>query len=193
VLARVSGIGDATVTSENASQNESNTAELVQLLTSHQLDLYLYVRSLVPDPHEVAEIVQETNLVLWERSGEFKAIKDFRAWAFQIARNKLLQYRDRRKRNAVCFSDALIDELALQAPRHANVDSDLIEGLRRCIARLAMRDRELLKHRYSSRDACENIAKAVGRPVTWVYNALRRIRQELMDCMARYRTAGRES
>jgi RNA polymerase sigma-70 factor, ECF subfamily len=176
----------------NTPEDESHGAELVRLLTSHQLDLYLYVRSLVLDPHEVAEVVQETNLVLWERREEFGTIRDFRAWAFQIARNKLLQRRDLRKRKCVCFSDALVDELALQAPQYASIDNDLIDGLRRCVAQLAARDHELLGRRYSSQDSCESIAEVIGRPVTWVYNALRRIRHELLDCMARYRITRRE-
>jgi RNA polymerase sigma-70 factor, ECF subfamily len=166
--------------------------ERVQLLTSHQLDLYLFIRSLVLDPHEVAEIVQETNLVLWEKREEFEAVRDFRAWAFQIARNKVLQHRDRRKRQCPSFSDALVDELAVQAPRFADVDDDLVDGLRHCVAELAARDRELLGHRYASEDSCDSIAKKVGRPVTWVYNALRRIRQELSDCMARHSMTWRE-
>jgi RNA polymerase sigma-70 factor (ECF subfamily) len=166
--------------------DESRETKQVQLLTSHQLDLFLYVRSLVLDPHVVAEIVQETNLVLWQRREEFELIRDFRAWAFQIARNKLLQYRDQSKRKCVSFSDALIDELAVHAPRHASVDADLIGGLHQCVDRLTAKDRELLSKRYSSQETCESIAKSVGRPVTWVYNAMRRIRHELLDCMKQH-------
>lgn len=173
-------------------EDESHEAKLVQRLTSHQLDLYLYVRSLVLDVHEVADIVQETNLILWEKREQFDTIVNFRAWAFQIARNKLLQHRDQRKRKHICFSEALVDELAIRAPQYANVDNDLAGDLRRCIAQLAVRDRELLGQRYSATATCESIAKAVGRPVRWVYKALSRIRQELLDCMVRYANPRRE-
>ena len=166
--------------------DEAHGAEPVTLLTSHQLDIYFYVRSLVLDPDEVAEIVQDTNLVLWEKRDQFEAVKDFRAWAFQIARYKVLQHRSQRKRKCPCFSDALVDELALQAPHYATADNDLMDGLDRCIAQLVARDRELLRQRYSSMASCESIAKAIGRPVRWVYKALNRIRQELLDCMAQY-------
>ena len=172
--------------------DDARGAEFVRLITSHQLDIYLYVHSLLPDPNEAAEIVQDTNVVLWEKRNQFDTATDFRAWAFQIARYKLLEYRAQRKQNCLCFSDVLIDELSLQAPRYAKADNDLIDGLRRCIARLVARDRELLSQRYSSMTTCANIAKAIGRPVSWVYNSLRRIRHELLDCVAQYANTRRE-
>lgn len=179
---------------ENSTKSDDNAqaAEYVRLLTLHQLDVYLYVHSLLPAPNEAAEIVQDTNVVLWEKRNEFDMDTDFRAWAFQIARYKLLEYLAQRKRNGLCFSDALIDELSLQAPHYVTADNDLVDGLRRCIAQLADRDRELLNKRYSLKTTCANIAKTIGRPVTWVYNTLRRIRHELLDCVAQNVNTRRE-
>ena len=176
----------------NMPDAEAREAEFVQLLTLHQLDIYLYVHSLMPDPNEVAEIVQETNVVLWEKRAEFDTARDFRAWAFQIARYKLLKYQAKRKRKFVSFSDALVDQLAIQAPDYTKADNDLMDGLRHCVAQLAASDHELLSQRYSLMTTCETIAKAIGRPVRWVYNALNRIRQELHDCMAQYANTRRE-
>jgi RNA polymerase sigma-70 factor, ECF subfamily len=171
---------------------EARGAEFVRLITVHQLDIYLYVHSLMPDPDEAAEVVQDTNMALWEKRSQFDTTKDFRAWAFQFARNKLMQHRDQRKRKCVCFSDAMVDELALQAPQYLQADSDLVHGLRRCVAELTVSDRRLLSQRYSPLATCESIAKAVGHPVTWVYNSLRRIRRELLDCISRHGTSRRE-
>jgi RNA polymerase sigma-70 factor, ECF subfamily len=172
--------------------DEARRAEFVRLLTSHQLDIYFYVHSLVPDPNDAAEILQDTNVVLWEKCGQFDVARDFRPWAFQVARYEVLKYRTKRKRKCLCFSDALVDELALQAPAYAAVDDDFIEDMRRCVAQLPATDREVLNRRYSSEAPCESIAEAVGRPVRWVYKALSRIRRELLDCMARHTNARRE-
>ena len=95
--------------------DESRGAEFVRLLTSHQLDIYLYVHSLVPDRNDAAEIVQDTNVVLWEKRSQFETARGFRPWAFQIARYEVMKYRTKRKRKCLCFSDALVDELALEA------------------------------------------------------------------------------
>lgn len=178
--------------SANIPADEDQATEFVRLLTLHQLDIYLYVRSLVPDLNEVAEIVQNTNLTLWEKRDQFDMSRDFRAWAFQFARNKLLQHRDQRRRKCACFSETLVDELALHAPRYANADNELIDDLRRCIAELTAGDRELLCQRYSSSESCDSIATSFGRPVRWVYKALSRIRRELLECMARHAEAWRE-
>jgi RNA polymerase sigma-70 factor, ECF subfamily len=168
------------------SNDEAQGAEFVQLLTTHQLDIHFYVRSLVPDPNEVADIVQDTALVLWEKRKPVGEIRDFRAWAFQIARYKVLEHRAQRKRKGLSFSDALVDELALQSPRYADPNSELMAELERCVEQLTAKDQELLHHRYSLLTDCENIAKAFGRPVRWVYNSLSRIRRELFDCAIRH-------
>jgi RNA polymerase sigma-70 factor, ECF subfamily len=176
----------------NISDDETLGAEFVRLLTSHQLDIYLYVHSLVADPNEAAEIVQNANVVLWEKRDQFDMTRDFRAWAFQIARYKVLKHRSQRNRKCLCFSDALVDQLAVEAPDYTRTDNDLMDGLRRCVAQLAARDRELLGQRYSSMATCQAIAEAIDRPLRWVHNALNRIRRELRDCMARNTDTRRE-
>ena len=169
----------------HAHDDEASGAEFVRPLTLYQPNIYLYIRSLVLDPDEAAEILQDTNLVLWEKRDQFKNDTNFLAWAFQIVRYKLRERHVQRKRKCVCFSDALVDELALQASQRVSADSDLIDELRRCLAQLAATDRELIGQRYASQATCESIAKAIGRPVRWVYNALARIREELLDCVGR--------
>ena len=176
----------------NKPNADARGAEAVQLIASHQRDISFYVRSLVLNPEEVADIVQDTNLVLWEKHDQFPAIKDFRAWAFQIARYKVLEHRSQGRRKCLCFSDALVDQLAIQAPQYVAGGDDLLDRLNRCIMQLVSRDRELLGHRYSSLASCESIAKAIGRSVGWVYKALNRIRQELHDCIGRHANTGSE-
>jgi RNA polymerase sigma-70 factor, ECF subfamily len=171
--------------------DESHGVEFVQLLTLHQPDIFAYLRSLVFVPDEAADILQDTNLVLWEKRAEFEMGTNFLAWAFQIARYKLLQHRNQHERKCLCFSDALIDELSLLSLDIGDASNDLLGDLRRCLANLPPRDRELIVQRYSSLATCERIANEIRRPVRWVYKALSRIRRELLDCVARYLTVRR--
>ncbi len=164
-------------------EREADGAEFVRLLTLYQPNIYLYVRSLIPNPDEASEVLQNTNLAMWEKRDQFAIGTNFLAWAFQIARYKLREHRARKKRN-VCFSDALVDELAIRASQKIDASAELLEELRRCLAQLAAVDRELIRRRYSSSDACEQIAQAVGRPVRAVYKALARIREELLECVS---------
>jgi RNA polymerase sigma-70 factor, ECF subfamily len=170
----------------DTTDGDAREAAFVRLLTSHQQDIYLYVHSLVPNPNDAAEIVQNTNVILWEKRKQFDATRGFQPWAFQIARYELMKYRTKQGSRRVSFSDALIDELSVEATNCDPINADFIEDLRRCIAQLAASDREVLNQRYCSLASCDKIAQAVGRPVRWVYKALSRIRRELLDCMARH-------
>ncbi len=177
--------------SAHSSADEARGAEFVRLLTVHQADIYVYLRSLVLDPDEASEILLDTNLVLWEKREQFEIGTNFRAWAFQIARYKLLQHQARRQRACVCFSDALVDELVLHTAAE-EAPARWIDDLRRCIAALPSRDRELIGRRYAPRATCQSVAEAVGRPVRWVYKAISRIRKSLWDCVMQETTTGRD-
>lgn len=172
--------------------DEARGAEFVRLLTTHQPDIYLYLRSLVLSPDEASEILQDANLVLWEKRGEFQLGTNFRAWAFQIARYKLLQRQGQRNRACRCFSDALVDEMVLQASDCADAPGEMIDDLRRCIATLSSRDRELIGKRYAPRATCQSVAQSVGRPVRWVYKTVSRIRKTLMNCISREAVSRRD-
>jgi DNA-directed RNA polymerase specialized sigma24 family protein len=104
--------------------DEARGEEFVRLLTSHQLDIYLYVHSLAPDPTDAQEILQDTNVVLWKKRSQFDMTRDFRPWAFQIARYELLKYRSKHKHKFLCFSDAFVDELGIEATQCATPDNE---------------------------------------------------------------------
>ncbi len=180
------------VDSLNTSPNPSRDGEFVRLMTLYQPDIYAYLRSLMFVAEEAADVLQDTNLVLWEKREQFLCGTDFRAWAFQIARYKLLQHQTRNKRQGISFSESMVDELALQAAGCFDADDDPIGELRQCLAKLPPKDRELILQRYAPLATCESIAAAIGRPIRWVYKSLSRIRRELLDCIARYSTTRRE-
>lgn len=171
--------------------DETRVAEFVQLLTAHQPDVYLYLRSLVLNPDEASEVLQEVNLVLWEKRNEFQLGTNFRAWAFQIARYKLLQHQGRRQRACRYFSDELIEELVSETSENENQFAEMIDYLRHCVSLLSSRDRELIGERYAPRATCRSVAESVGRPVRWVYKAVSRIRKTLFECVTREMSDGR--
>lgn len=70
--------------------------DFVRLLTQYQPDIFVYIRSLLANPHEAADVLQDANVVLWEKREQFKPGTSFRGWAFQIAKFKVLQHIGRR-------------------------------------------------------------------------------------------------
>ena len=91
------------------------TELFVQLLTQYQQRVHLFILSLVPHRADADEILQETNLVLWRKFEEFRPGSDFRAWAFQVAYNKVKAFRERRGRDRLRFGQEVMDRLAAVA------------------------------------------------------------------------------
>ena len=79
---------------------EQNAAEHVRLITEYQPALYAYILTLHPDRVNAQDILQETNLVLWQKAGELRGGTNFKAWAFRIAYFQTLAQLKRRKRGA---------------------------------------------------------------------------------------------
>ena len=78
--------------------NPPSSAEFVGLLTLHQADLWAFIITLMPGDSEVADVLQKTNLVLWNEQKKFKKGTNFLAWSFTIARFEVLTHWKNRKR-----------------------------------------------------------------------------------------------
>ncbi len=76
--------------------NDGPGAEFVGSLTGSQRKLYAFILSLVRHPADADDILQETNLVLWRKAGEFEAGTSFEAWSFRVAHFQVMDHRKRR-------------------------------------------------------------------------------------------------
>jgi RNA polymerase sigma-70 factor, ECF subfamily len=161
------------------------TDDFVQLFTKWQRRLFLFILAQVPHTGDAEEILQETNLVIWRKSHVYRPGTNFFAWCCRIAVLEVLKHRERRRRNAVILSDALIEVIAREAEE--NVDS--LEAQRRallvCLTRLAPADRELIRERYAPGETGKSVAHKLGRPTNSVYQSLSRIRRALLECIKR--------
>ncbi|MBN1394678.1 MAG: sigma-70 family RNA polymerase sigma factor [Pirellulales bacterium] len=160
-----------------------DTKEFVALLTRHSRRIYSFIRSLVPNQTDAEDLFQEVSTTLWEKYDTFCKGSDFRAWAFQIAHYKVLNFRRRRTRMPRLFSDDLIGKLA---DDRLLLDDSLecrSRALADCYQRLRLEDRELLDLRYTEAATVPNVATQTGRSIDFVYKALRRIHGELYQCI----------
>ena len=94
------------------SDPHSIAPEFVTLLTNSQSRLYAYILSLTGDREQAQEVLQETNLVLWEKVATFEIGSNFIAWSFRTAYYQVLAQRKRISRNRIVFDDELIGGLA---------------------------------------------------------------------------------
>lgn len=91
-----------------------HTSELGEL----QTELQAYVAAVSGDPAGAADIVQEANMVIWQKRDDFHQKKqgDFRAWAFRIAYFKALAYRrDQARQGWLVFNDDVVQQIASKA------------------------------------------------------------------------------
>ncbi len=159
--------------------------QFLQCFTAHQRRIYLFILALVGNPTDADEVLQETSLVLLRKFAQFEPGSDFRAWACQIARFKVLKFREKRRRDTTYLplSDDVIDRLA----DAALAETDLLERRRRalldCVQKLSARDRDLINRRSQGRITIARIAADVGRPVGGVYKAFERIYAALHNCI----------
>lgn len=84
------------------------TPEFIQLLTSSQSRIYSYILSLVLDPVQADDILQKTNVVLWEKQSEFQLGTNFIAWSLRIAYFQVCAFRKRQQRERLVFDDELL-------------------------------------------------------------------------------------
>ena len=90
-------------------------------IDSHDSFLHLYVeceeslrgfvRSLLPTLEDAREVMQETAAVLWKKYDQLDDPKNFRRWAFGVARFEVLAYRRDKARDRHIFGEELITNL----------------------------------------------------------------------------------
>jgi len=130
-------------------------------------------------------VLQETASVLWQKFPEFQVGSNFLAWAMSIARFQVQRYRRQQKHNVLHFSEAFCDLLAADTVAESARLGDLQQLLDECIYKLPPNDLELFVLRYASDSTTASLAYRLDRPASTIYNAIRRVRRALVDCVKR--------
>jgi len=159
--------------------------QFIRIVASHEARLRCYVLSLVPRWADADEIMQEVNVVLWQKFEQFQPDSNFFAWACQIARFKVRDYRRKKSRERVIFSDALVDLLADECVAVADRVNDSQTALDSCLRKLNPEQRQLIALRYNEDASINQIASSLGRTVGAIYKALERTHQLLHECIKR--------
>ncbi|MEN8715382.1 MAG: sigma-70 family RNA polymerase sigma factor [Verrucomicrobiales bacterium] len=164
-------------------QNQSPDAtEAVQLLfVRHENSIRAFVRSLQPSLSDADDVMQETFLTLSRKASTYEPGSNFLAWAFGVARLKVLENFRQRKRTNV-LSEAAIIALTEDAPSPESV-SEKENALESCLEKLTPKSRDLFWRRYSRMQSSTEMAEATGMTSTAVRVALTKARKALRDCI----------
>ena len=164
------------------SPNDERTAAFLRLYAESEPVLRTFVRSLVPTREMASEVIQDVLLVLWRK---FESAENFKAWSFGVARKVVARHMRSRFRDRHVFDDELVERLADDALRLADVHDSHREALEHCLERLRPDHRELLLSAYSGVVQMDELATQLGRTPMSLYKWLHRVRQSLMECVQR--------
>jgi RNA polymerase sigma-70 factor (ECF subfamily) len=164
---------------------EVGEQNFARLLLRFQTTIYSYIRSLVISPTDAEDLLQETAAVLWQKFDRFQPGSNFLAWALQVARYKVLEFRHRQKRDVLQFSDRFIDVVAADTVAESEQLGEIQELLIECMDSLPPADRDLIETRYWLDVPVKTLAARLGRPQSTIYDAINRIRSALVECVER--------
>ena len=152
---------------------------------SHQRRILAFVLSLQPNLDDAEDIVQYVSRTLWEKFDRFEPGTNFAAWAFEIARLKVLEFRRQQARSTTLLSEGLIDQLADEAAergRYAEARQRALDG---CLEALDDRQRKLVAARHAQQFRLQDLARELGRSTVTVRKMLRNVYGVLAACVER--------
>lgn len=159
--------------------------EFVQQLTDWQNRLFGYLVTLLADPHDARDVLQQTNLVMWRKRETFTPGTDFGAWARTCAYYQAKAFLRDRKRAPSLLGEAVLAMIAEEEEDEAFVDeSERSLALRDCLACLPEKQRRLIKRRYQDREPIRALAADLGKGESAVKMTLLRIREVLQVCIS---------
>jgi RNA polymerase sigma-70 factor, ECF subfamily len=162
----------------------------ISLYTAHEARLRAFILSLVPRWSDAEEIAQRCSMILWKKFDQFELGTSFFAWACQIARLEVKEYRKKAVRQKVLFTDAFVDAVANEVMEMQAELPLRLRVLQKCVEKLQPKHRELLRLRYDESKSVKAVARTLNRSVDAVYKGLSRIRQALFECINRALAAG---
>jgi len=160
--------------------------DVVKKLTSCQPRLYAYIMALTLDSNKADDVLQQTNLVIWQKADEFKGCDNFEAKACKVAYFQVLANRrdTMRERRRLLFDERILDAVAHVASDRLNQMGDsYLAKLRDCMKKLTDQQREAIRCRYLSGNAVAAMADERGASADATSALLYRIRKKLLACI----------
>lgn len=166
----------------------SRYERFTRLFLANQRRVYGFILSAVPSVPDADDLLQETNLAMWESFDEFDESapgSDFAAWGIAIARFRVLRHYRSKSESAARFSDATLDLLADQMAAASFDPDQMHEALAACLAGLDEAERQIIQDRYHEDKPAADIAERLGLSVFTLYKRLNKIYAKLLGCIQR--------
>jgi len=169
---------------ESARNPAEASEEFVRVLTDHQTAMLAFIRALMPGSSGARDLLQEVNIILWQKQAQFESGSNFKAWAFQVIRFHLMNHRRRlASKGWLVFDDELVERISPALEADPEELETRHQALHHCLQKLRPKDRELLQHRYASGAPLNDYAKAIDRSPGTLKATLFNLRAALRKCI----------
>ncbi|MEM8955644.1 MAG: sigma-70 family RNA polymerase sigma factor [Verrucomicrobiota bacterium] len=161
-----------------------------RLFIASEKRIFGLIFALVQDRVAAEDILQETGARLWQKFDEFEEGTDFAAWALQVTRFVVLEWRRSQRRVPLPLED---EELHALADTYQDVEEPLASvraHLDECLEKLSDRQRALLRCLYVEGRTVVETASLWNRSRRTIHKLLRKTKEQLLACIARH--SGRE-
>lgn len=163
----------------------------VLLLSEVQPVLRGYLGNLLPVRSDVDDVLQETNLVLWKKRGEYDSKRSFRPWACRFAYFQVLSHlKKMTRKNDRSFDPEVLEAIAGEAETQVDGFESRTDALQGCLKKLPRKHQLLLDDRYRGDTAVSAMAEMAGKSADAISMKLFRIRKSLKDCIERSLAGG---
>lgn len=159
-----------------------SSIEYLEQITAYRPIIYAFIRSVAPALRDNAEdVLQETNITLWNLKKGFKPGSNFKAFTFRIAYLKTLEALRKQRRTILNFEEEKTLEAILGFYENESFfdSTDLHEALKKCLASLSPEHRELLNERYWEGRTVREIADRLGKSEGALQQLFFRLRKTL--------------
>ena len=160
-------------------------AEFIAQFTRSQRLLHTYILSLVWNPAEAEDVLQETNLALWQKAEEFDPGRPFLPWAMRFAQVQTMSWMKKRRRQQALLGERFVELLADDLTVEQGVLERRLTALADCLDKLGPEQRALVWKRYEPGGTVRAMAAAARIPAKLMSDRLRRIRLALLACIER--------
>lgn len=163
---------------------EKQNEHFLSLYFKNEADVRAFVRNSIQNYHDVAEIMQESTIVAWNKFNELDdAEKNFGKWFCVIARYEIMRFRRDKARDRLILDEPLVEKILDEGISEYDQRKETTEYLKACIEKLKPSSRQLLEIAYDSETAIKDFAKRMNKKADTVYQSLRRIRILVAECM----------
>jgi RNA polymerase sigma-70 factor, ECF subfamily len=159
--------------------------EFASLMAAHGGAVRAFVLTLLPNPEDRDDTLQETHLALWSKRMNYDRSRPFVKWACGVAYKQVLRRRSQLAKTRLLFSDEAVHLLAVDVMASLDEFDERGEALERCLQSLAARDHKLVQARYREGLSISRISADLGLTESAMYKSLKRIRESLRDCVKR--------